>query len=359
MNSHKLTDNIIKRSEDTDNKNSSRNNDLPGLIDFAISDKLKSIGIICVAREGNTIVIKITDGGSDQEPLVIRRAINFKDWNIFIRDLRKNIFDNLRCEIPDPKHLNRILANVETVLNRNFESIATINKSQIRTDDDTHDSSRDTTVISGDASDVSQQTVPFITINELVKKQRGTFNTTAAVVSITPIMQAISSVKWECTNKNATDFHGNPVCSKPNNEIAFETPLVRLDGLKLRCSSCSGPAPDIAESNVQKEWVNYVIIQVQDSDSPSIDDLQKMTGFVYDEYAGHVHIGETIHIHGNVKVPLKSYDKPYSGKTINSNLSSVIYVQSITHEGREQIEITDRDKEAFERFVRYPDLPLR
>lgn len=93
--------------------------------------------------------------------------------------------------IPDPKHLNRIIANVETVLNRNFESIATINKSQIRTDDDTHDSSRDSTVISGDASDVSQQTVPFITINELVKKQRGTFNTTAAVVSITPIMQAI------------------------------------------------------------------------------------------------------------------------------------------------------------------------
>lgn len=102
-----------------------------------------------------------------------------------------------------------------------------------------------------------------------------------------------------------------------------------------------------------------MIIQVQDSDSPSIDDLQKMTGFVYDEYAGHVHIGETIPIHGNVKVPLKSYDKPYSGKTINSNLSSVIYVQSITHEGREQIEITDLDKEAFERFVRYPDLPLR
>jgi hypothetical protein len=32
MNSHKLTDNIIKRSEDTDNKNSSRNNDPPGLV---------------------------------------------------------------------------------------------------------------------------------------------------------------------------------------------------------------------------------------------------------------------------------------------------------------------------------------
>lgn len=293
MNSHKLTDNIIKRSEDTDNKNSSRNNDLPGLLDFAISDKLKSLGIICVAREGNTIVIKITDGGSDQEPFVIRRAINFKDWNIFIRDLRKNIFDNLRCEIPDPKHLNRIIANVETVLNKNFEYLRTINKSPSHTDDNYHDSGGNSTTISENASSVS---IPFITINQLVRKQRGTFNSTAAVVSITPIMQAISSVKWECTNENATDFYGNPVCSKPNNEIAFETPLVRLDGLKLRCSSCSTQAPDIAESNVQKEWVNYVIIQVQDSDSPSIDDLQKMTGFVYDEYAGHVHIGETIHI---------------------------------------------------------------
>ena len=105
--------------------------------------------------------------------------------------------------------------------------------------------------------------------------------------------------------------------------------------------------------------MNYVIIQVQDSDSPSIDDLQKMTGFVYDEYAGHVHIGEAIHIHGNVKVPLKSYDKPYSGKALGSNLSSVLYAQSITDERREQIKITDRDKEAFRRFVRYPDLPQR
>ena len=227
------------------------------------------------------LVVKIRNVENDQEPFVIRRAINFKDWNIFIRDLRKNIFDNLRYEIPDPKDLNRIIANIETVLNRNFESIATINKSQIRTDDDTHDSSRDTTVISEDGYTVSQQTVPFITINELVKKQSGTFNTGGAVVSITPIMQAISSVKWECNNKDATDY---PVCSQPNNERVFDPPVLRLDGLKLCCTSCSAIVRDIAESNILKEWQNYVIIQVQDSDSPSIDDLQKMTALIYDEY---------------------------------------------------------------------------
>jgi hypothetical protein len=177
----------------------------------------------------------------DQEPFVIRRAINFKDWNGFIRDLRKNISDDLRFEFDEPKRLNRIIANVETILNKNFECLMTINKSPSQTDDNYHDSSEDSSTISENAGSVS---IPFITINQLVKKQRGTFNTTAAVVSITPIMQAISSVKWECTNKNATDFYGNPVCSKPNNEIAFGTPIVRLDGLKLRCSSCLGPAPN-------------------------------------------------------------------------------------------------------------------
>ncbi|MGB6528919.1 MAG: hypothetical protein WBF33_12500 [Candidatus Nitrosopolaris sp.] len=252
MNSHKLTDSIIKRSEDTDDKNSSRNNGLPGLLDFAISDKLKSLGIICVAREGNTIVIKIIDGGSDQEPFVIRRAINFKDWNIFIRDLRKNIYDDLRFEIGDLKHLNRIIANIETVLNRNFESICNMNKSQIRTDDYTHDRIRDTTVILVDADPVSQQTIPSITINELVKKQSGTFNTGGAVVSITAIMQAISIVKWECTNKDATDFQGNPVCSQPNNERVFDPPVLRLDGLKLCCTSCSATV-HYKENEVKEE----------------------------------------------------------------------------------------------------------
>jgi len=98
---------------------------------------------------------------------------------------------------------------------------------------------------------------------------------------------------------------------------------------------------------------------MQDSDSPSVDDLQKMTVLVYDEYVDHIRIGETIHIHGNVRVPLKSYDKPYSGRTLNSNLSSVLYAQSITEERREQIRIMDRDKESFRRFVKYPELPKR
>jgi DNA replicative helicase MCM subunit Mcm2 (Cdc46/Mcm family) len=352
-----------KREEKTglSNQDEGKNNDLPGYTDFAISDKLKSLGIICVTRENNTIVVKIRNDESDEDPFVIRRAINFKDWNIFIRDLRKNIFDNLRYEIHDQKYLNRIIANIETVLNIHFESIGTIKKSQARTDDDSdiHDSSKDTTVISEDANTVSQQTIPFITINELVKKQSSTFNTGGAVVSITPIMQAISSVNWKCSNESVVDINGNSVCAKPNNERLFDPPVLRLDGLTLRCTSCSAIVRDIAESNILKGWQNYVIIQMQDSDSPSIDDLQKMTVLVYDEDVDRVRIGETIHVYGNVRVPLKSYDKPYSGRTLNSNLSSVLYAQSITEERREQIKVTDRDKEAFRRFVKYPNLPQR
>jgi DNA replicative helicase MCM subunit Mcm2 (Cdc46/Mcm family) len=349
-----------KRNKRDQTRGSTSDQDVPG-VDFPISDKQKELGIICIARENNTIVVEVRNEESDENPLVIRRAINFKDWNIFIRDLRKNIFDNLRYEIPDPKHLNRIIANVETVLNRNFESIGTINKSKIQTDDDTHEGTEDTAAAIPESSsnDESQQNFPLITINELVKKQSGTFNTGGAVVSITPIMQAISSIKWKCSNENVVDYNRNPVCDKPNNERLFDPPVLRIDGLTLRCTSCSAIVRDIAESNVLKEWQNYVIIQMQDSDSPSIDDLQKMTVLVYDEYVNRVHIGETIHIHGNVRVPLKSYDKPYSGRTLNSNLSSVLYAQSITEERREQIEITDRDKKAFTRFVKYPDLPKR
>src|SRR5215469_16900238 len=269
-----------KISDGVSNQDSGKNNDLPGYLDFAISDKLKSLGIICVARENNTIVVKIRNGESDEDPFVIRKVINFRDWNIFIRDLRKNVFDNLRYEIPDQKHLNRIIASIETVLNINYESIGTINKGQVRIDDGNSDNSRDTAAILDSSSDESQQIIPLITINELVKKQSGTFNTGGAVVSITPIMQAICSVMWKCSNENVVDINGNSVCAKPNNERLFDPPVLRLDGLTLRCTSCSAIVHDIAESNVLKGWQNYVIIQMQDSDSPSVDDLQKMTVFV-------------------------------------------------------------------------------
>jgi hypothetical protein len=42
-----------------------------------------------------------------------------------------------------------------------------LNKSQIQTDDETHDGTGDTTAIS-EAADVVSQTIPLITINDLV-----------------------------------------------------------------------------------------------------------------------------------------------------------------------------------------------
>jgi DNA replicative helicase MCM subunit Mcm2 (Cdc46/Mcm family) len=84
--------------------------------------------------------------------------------------------------------------------------------------------------------------------------------------------------------------------------------------------------------------------------------LQKITTLVFDQDIERVHIGESIKIHGNVKVPLRSYEKPYSGKTINSNLSSVLYAESVECEHREEIKIIERDKQAFEKFASYPYL---
>ena len=42
-----------KISDGVSNQDDGKNNDLPGYFDFAISDKQKSLGIICVARVGS------------------------------------------------------------------------------------------------------------------------------------------------------------------------------------------------------------------------------------------------------------------------------------------------------------------
>ncbi len=57
--------NSSKREDQT--SGGTLNQDVPEYVDFAISDKQKSLGIICVAKEGNTIVIKIRNGGSDDD----------------------------------------------------------------------------------------------------------------------------------------------------------------------------------------------------------------------------------------------------------------------------------------------------
>jgi hypothetical protein len=44
------------------------------------------LGILCIAREDNAIVVEIKIGeNSANDPFVIRMAIDFKDWNSFIK----------------------------------------------------------------------------------------------------------------------------------------------------------------------------------------------------------------------------------------------------------------------------------
>jgi DNA replicative helicase MCM subunit Mcm2 (Cdc46/Mcm family) len=370
-----MTTNILPEDKDkpfanADNKEYKNNNSYTKVNDFTLSDNAKSLGIVRIAKEDNTIVVEIKVGQNTADnPFVIRVAIDFKNWNNFIKTIKSNILSNLKFEV-ERKQLNRIIAKVETVINQNYGAIKTpINRSS--TDKSNHTGANEQGEDNDSAgapsaayntfdNDKSNESIPLLTINQLVKKQRGTFNTKGAIISITPIMQSIMKVKWKCSN-DATDGFGNAPCTNPYNERTFDPPLLRLDGLKLRCSSCFKAAPDVGEANVLKEMTNYVIIQIQDDyDSPSIDDdLQKMTTIVYDEDIDRVHIGESIKIHGNVKVPLKSYNKPYSGKAISSNLTSVLYTESIASERREEIKITERDKEAFQKFVSYPNLIQR
>jgi len=336
--------------------------------DFTLSENAKSLGIARIAREDNTIVIEIKVGqNSADDPFIIRMAIDFKNWNNFIKTIKSNVLSNLKFEV-ERKQLNRIITTVETLVNQNYGAIKTpINRSSTNESNhiEANEQGEDNDITGADSADntfdndKSNESIPFLTINQLVKMQRGTFNTKGAIISITPIMHAIVNIKWKCSN-DTTYENGNPLCHNPYNERTFDPPLLRLDGLKLKCSSCFKTAPDVGEANVRKEMLNYVIIQIQDDDSPVIDDdLQKMTSFVYDKDIDRVHIGESIKIHGNVKVPLKSYDKPYSGKTISSNLSSMLYTESITSERREEIKITEHDEKAFQKFVSYPNLIQR
>src|SRR5215211_4102713 len=154
---------------------------------FSLSENTKSLGILRIAREHNTIVVEIKNGQSNDDPFVIRRAIDFKDWNNFVQGLKINVSNDLQFEF-ERKQLNRIIANVETVLNKNYEAIKTPAeasaaannniKSQLnlnypeKSDGSSSSNDQNKTGINNlkkDNAD-SEKPIPFLTINQLVKK---------------------------------------------------------------------------------------------------------------------------------------------------------------------------------------------
>lgn len=181
------------------------NNSYTKANDFTLSENAKSLGILRIAREDNTIVIeiKISQNSSD-DPFVIRMAIDFKNWNNFIKTIKSNILSNLKFEVERKQRLNRIIANVETVVNQNYDAIKTpINRSSTNKPNHTGTNKQgEDNDITGAGSadntfndDKSNEPIPFLTINQLVKMQRGTFDTKGAIISITPIMHAIAKIK--------------------------------------------------------------------------------------------------------------------------------------------------------------------
>src|SRR5689334_3801709 len=89
------------------------------VINCPLSENVKSLGIERIARDLNTIVLEITLPEND--PFVIRIAINFKSWNSFINDVKTDILTSLEEEITEKKQLNRIVVSIVTILNKNYE----------------------------------------------------------------------------------------------------------------------------------------------------------------------------------------------------------------------------------------------
>src|SRR5215218_5626395 len=180
MTSNILPDDRDKLSDRRDYSNNSR-----GTADFSLSEKAKALGIRRLSREDNTIVVEVKiDENNVDDILVTRIAIIFNDWNKFLRTIKSNILSNLKFEV-ERKQLNRIIATVETVVNQNYGTMKTpIDRPSTNKPNHTgaNEQGEDNDITGADSADntfnndKSNESIPFLTINQLVKMQRGTFN---------------------------------------------------------------------------------------------------------------------------------------------------------------------------------------
>ena len=89
---------------------------------------------------------------------------------------------------------------------------------------------------------------------------------------------------------------------------------------------------------------------IQLEDTKTLDDNERLDAMLYDDMINNVVAGETVKITGNMRIE----DKKANGKS--KKKFNVLHATSIEYTNRKEILVTDRDIEAFQRFVSLPQL---
>jgi replicative DNA helicase Mcm len=162
---------------------------------------------------------------------------------------------------------------------------------------------------------------PLITVSQALRCHTGNYRVKGMITSLTKVFKMISNVEFYCPHCNATK------------NIKLVEPVFNIKPQK--CTTCN-KSLDV----VNYEYINAVCVELQDREA--VNDLERLSVYVFDNYTKNIRVGENTTIKGKIKIH-------ETGKY--KKLFSCLHAESIQYEKGDIVSLSKQDIDAIKRLA--------
>ena len=185
----------------------------------------------------------------------------------------------------------------------------------------------------------AEQSNRILTVSEAIRENPGNKIVRGSIVSVTTPFKVAYSASWECLG-----CHTSSGFSINNDTNA--SPIVYLNNHEpTKCENCG--EKEFSLDYDRSVFDDAKIVSLQNNDvSQDLD--EQLEVMVCGDYTKDIRAGETLTIHGRTHI---SSSNNSSSSRNNRKLITVMIAKFVVYEDRRTFDITEKDIEAFHRFV--------
>ncbi|MDN5868451.1 MAG: AAA family ATPase, partial [Candidatus Nitrosocosmicus sp.] len=166
----------------------------------------------------------------------------------------------------------------------------------------------------------------IVEVSDCLRLDTGNVSVLGTVTSLSRLYKMLKSVNYYCSDCGFSDTElFDPVVDISDSNLK---PIIK-SSKKCKCEILIRPTFD---------YVNAVTIELQDSDD--LKETEKLLCILFEENTRDIRVGEKVMISGNVQVIIK-----------NKKAVTCLYSTAIKYENKKDIQVTELDKKAIQRFV--------
>jgi len=165
--------------------------------------------------------------------------------------------------------------------------------------------------------------VELVGVSQALRSHMGRYRVRGTITSLTKLFKMISGIEFYCQQ-----------CNKLN-EVDLPEPVFNIKPEDKKCPGCN-----IIIRNMNYDLVNAVAVELQDTEK--LNDLERLTVYLFDKDTENIRAGENITIKGQIKI---------SEPSKNKKLFPIFYADSIHYDSNDVITLTNSDIHAIKRFT--------